>query len=32
MHGYRKVQTDLRELGIGCGKLRVYRLLRTEEL
>jgi len=32
VYGYRKVHTDLRELGIGCGKHRVYRLMRTEGL
>lgn len=32
VYGYRKVHTDLRELDIGCGKHRVYRLMRTEGL
>jgi len=32
VYGYRKVHTDLRELGLGCGKHRVYRLMRTEGL
>jgi len=25
VHGYRKIQSDLRALGIACGKHRVHR-------
>lgn len=32
VYGYRKVHTDLQELGIDCGKHRVYRLMRAEGL
>lgn len=32
VYGYRKIHTDLRELGVGCGKHRVHRLMRAEGL
>ena len=32
VYGYRKVHTDLQELGIDCGKHRVHRLMRAEGL
>lgn len=32
VYGYRKVLRDMRELGEGCGKHRVYRLMRAEGL
>lgn len=32
VYGYRKVHTDLRELGESCGEQRVYRLMRSEGL
>ena len=32
VYGYRKVTSDLRELGESCGKHRVYRLMRAEQL
>ena len=32
VYGYRKVTDDLRELGERCGKHRVYRLMRSEQL
>ncbi len=32
VYGYRKVTEDLRELGESCGKHRVYRLMRSEQL
>ncbi len=32
VYGYRKITNDLRDLGESCGKHRVYRLMRSEEL
>ena len=32
IYGYRKVYSDLRELGEGCGENRVYRLMRIAGL
>src|SRR5690606_41320042 len=32
VYGYRKVHTDLQELGVECGKHRVHRLMRREGL
>ena len=32
VYGYRKVYSDLRELGEGCGENRVYRLMRIAGL
>lgn len=32
VYGYRKVQRDMHALGEGCGKHRVYRLMRAEGL
>jgi putative transposase len=32
VYGYRKITHDLRDLGEGCGKHRVYRLMRDEGL
>lgn len=32
VYGYRKVLDDLRDLGETCGKHRVYRLMKQEEL
>ena len=32
VYGYRKITTDLRDLGERCGKHHVYRLMRTEGL
>ncbi len=32
VYGYRKVHTDLQELGVECGKHRVHRLMRHEGL
>ncbi len=32
VYGYRKVLDDLRDLGERCGKNRVYRLMRKEEI
>ena len=32
VYGYRKITTDLRDLGERCGKHRVYRLMRVEGL
>ena len=32
VYGYRKITGDLRDLGEQCGKHRVYRLMRAEEL
>ena len=32
VYGYRKVLRDMRELGEGCGKHRVYRLMHAEGL
>jgi len=32
VYGYRKITSDLRDLGERCGKHRVYRLMRTEGL
>lgn len=32
VYGYRKIYSDLREVGEGCGKNRVHRLMRSEGL
>ncbi len=32
VYGYRKITSDLRDLGESCGKHRVYRLMRSEGL
>lgn len=32
VYGYRKITHDLRDLGEGCGKHRVYRLMKQEGL
>ena len=32
IYGYRKIHTDLRELGETCGRNRVYRLMKREAL
>jgi putative transposase len=32
VYGYRKITADLRDLGETCGKHRVYRLMKSEEL
>ena len=32
VYGYRKITDDLKELGETCGKHRVYRLMRAEQL
>ena len=32
VYGYRKVRDDMRDLGETCGKHRVYRLMRNENL
>ena len=32
VYGYRKVTDDLKELGETCGKHRIYRLMRAEQL
>ena len=32
VYGYRKIAHDLRDLGEGCGKHRVYRLMKQEGL
>lgn len=32
VYGYRKIHTDLRELGETCGRNRVYRLMKRESL
>ena len=32
VYGYRKIHTDLRELGETCGRNRVYRLMKREAL
>jgi putative transposase len=32
VYGYRKVLRDMHELGEGCGKHRIYRLMRAEGL
>ena len=32
VYGYRKITTDLRDLGERCGKHHIYRLMRTEGL
>jgi len=32
VYGYRKITDDLRDLGETCGKHRVYRLMRVEQL
>jgi putative transposase len=32
VYGYRKVTDDLRDLGESCGKHRVYRLMRAEQM
>jgi len=32
VYGYRKITHDLRDIGESCGKHRVYRLMRAEQL